>query len=297
MSGIFGLVRRNGAPVGDALSTMRAAMPRWGPDGFGEWSDDDAGLGQARTFSMPESQAEALPIHDAIAGFAFTAAGRLDNRAALIAELDLPERGRDLPDSGVMMAAYRRWGDDAPPRLLGDWSFAAWHPAQRRLFLARDLLGHAALYYCCDRHTVAFSASLRALLALGLTPIELDELYLAQYLISWPRYHGERTASSAARRLTPAHTLTVRPEEVNKLLPAPGGPARTAPAIPLGLRGRPARDLRRGGADPAALRRAGGGDAQRRAGLKRGSGHGGSDDARAGGEADRVHVGPDWILA
>jgi asparagine synthase (glutamine-hydrolysing) len=214
VSGIFGLVRRDGAPVGDALSTMRAAMPQWGPDGFGEWSDDDAGLGQARTFSMPESHAEALPAHDPIAGFAFTAAGRLDNRDALIAELDLPQRGRDLPDSGVMMAAYRRWGEGAPRRLLGDWSFAAWHPVQRRLFLARDLLGHAALFYHCDRHTVAFSASLPALLAVGLTPIELDELYLAQYLISWPRYHGERTASSAARRVPPAHTLTATPEGV-----------------------------------------------------------------------------------
>jgi asparagine synthase (glutamine-hydrolysing) len=108
VSGIFGVVRRDGAPVGDALSRMRAAMTQWGPDGFGEWSDDHAGLGQARTFSMPESPFEDLPAYDRTAGFAFTAAGRLDNRDAVIVELGLPDRGRRLADTGVMMAAYHR---------------------------------------------------------------------------------------------------------------------------------------------------------------------------------------------
>jgi asparagine synthase (glutamine-hydrolysing) len=74
-------------------------------------------------------------------------------------------------------------------------------------------LGHTALYYHCDAHAVAFSSSQRALLALRLTPLHLDELYLGQYLISWPRYHGERTAASALRRLPPAHTLAVTPEQ------------------------------------------------------------------------------------
>ncbi len=214
MSGIFGLVRRDGAPVADALATMRAAMPRWGPDGFGEWCERDAALGQARLIATPESRFEDLPAWDGVAGFAFTAAGRLDNRAALVAELGLSPPGPGVGDGGVMMAAYRRWGEDTPGRLLGDWSFAAWHPAQRQLFVARDQMGRTALYYHCDRETVAFCCSQRALLALGLTPIVLDELYLAQYLISWPGYHGHRTATSAARRLAPAHTLTVTPQSV-----------------------------------------------------------------------------------
>ncbi len=214
MSGIFGLVRRDGAPVRDALATMRAAMPRWGPDGFGEWSDGGAALGQARRFSLPESGFEHLPIADDEAGFAFTAAGRLDNRDALVAEMGLPDRGRGVGDGGVMMAAYRRWGRDAPRRLLGDWSFAAWHPAQRRLFLARDQFGQTALYYHCDDTIAAFSSSLHAVLALGATPVALDELYLAQYLISWRAYHGERTPSSAVRRLAPAHVLDVSPGRV-----------------------------------------------------------------------------------
>jgi asparagine synthase (glutamine-hydrolysing) len=188
---------------------MRAAMARWGPDGFGHWQEGVAGLGQARLHTLPESRHEDLPAWDESAGFAFTAAGRLDNRQALIEELGLSGRREPLADTRVMMAVYRRWREAAPERLQGDWALAAWHPAQRRLFVARDPFGETALYYCCHDSAVAFASSQRAVVALGLSPIELDELYLAQYLISWPGYHGERTAASAARRLPPSHTLTV----------------------------------------------------------------------------------------
>ncbi len=200
-----------------------------------------AGLGQARLFSFPESRFEDLPVVDDEAGFAFTAAGRLDNRDALVAELRLPDRGHGIGDGRVMMAAYRRWGRDAPRRLFGDWSFAAWHPAQRRLFVARDQMGNSAVYYHCDRDTAAFCCSYRALLSLGLTPVELDELYLAQYLISWPRYVGEGTAASAIRRLPPAHTLTVTPEAVRtSCYWRPEDEPAAAASIPVGLCARPA---------------------------------------------------------
>lgn len=214
MSGIFGLIRRDGAPVADGLAAMRASMQRWGPDGFGEWCGCDAALGQARLAATPESRFEDLPAWDDAAGFAFTAAGRLDNRDALVAELGLAHGGRGVGDGGVLMAAYARWGEDAPRRLLGDWAFAAWHARTRRLFLARDQLGQTALYYHCDRNVAAFSSSLSALLALGVTPVRLDELWLGQYLISWRAYHGATTPSSAARRLAPAHTLDVTPDRV-----------------------------------------------------------------------------------
>jgi asparagine synthase (glutamine-hydrolysing) len=198
---------------------MGAAMPDWVRAGFGEWSGGCAALAQARSSPLAATSAGTLPTYDRVAGFAFTAAGRLDNRDALMIELDVRRQLRphsELDDAALMLAAYRRWGEKAPARLLGDWSLAAWHPAQRRLFLARDQLGHAAIYYFIDDRTAAFSCSQRGLLALDLTPIELDELYLAQYLIAWPRYQGERTPGSAARRLPPAHTLAVTPDRVQQ---------------------------------------------------------------------------------
>jgi asparagine synthase (glutamine-hydrolysing) len=212
MSGIFGIVRRDGAPVDAAMAVMREAMADWGRGGFGEWSEGCAALAQARSLSMPESRFETLASYDQAAGFAFTAAGRVDNREALVVDLSLGDRAGALGDGDLVLAAYRRWGEQAPARLFGDWSLAAWHPTRRRLFLARDHLGYTSLHYYVDARTFAFASSHRALLALGLAPIELDELYLAQYLISWPAYHGQRAAYSRLRRLPPAHALTLTPE-------------------------------------------------------------------------------------
>jgi asparagine synthase (glutamine-hydrolysing) len=191
---------------------MARGLGDFGRDGFGEWAEGGAGLGQARRFTTPEGRLEAMPVVDRREGFAFTAAARLDNRDELIRELGVG--GNDAArssDSHLVLAAYRRFGDRAPGHLLGDWCLAAWHPRDRRLFLARDQFGTTALYYYADARIFAFAASPQALLALGCVPPELDELYLAQYLISWPAYHGERTSRRAIRRLPPAHWLTLTP--------------------------------------------------------------------------------------
>ncbi len=142
---------------------------------------------------------------------------RVDNRAELLGllGLDYGAWGGENPtgpghgDIALIHAAYRRWGADCVRRIFGDWSFALWHPDQRRLFLARDHFGNTSLYYYCDGRTMAFSSDRRVLLDLNLAPIELDDLYVAQVLVSWPAYHGEGTAHRPIRRLPPAHTLTV----------------------------------------------------------------------------------------
>ena len=217
MSGIFGVaVRRDGGlDVRPVLATIRGDLDGWARDGFGEWSDGSAALGLARTYSTPESRLESFPAEHPDAGFAFTAAARLDNREELARELGLGGRLDQLGDGELLMAAYARWGEDAPRRAFGDWSFAVWHPRERRLFVARDHFGSTALYYAANSTTFAFACSERALLVPGLARPRLDELYLGQYLLSWPAYHGERTISGAVRRLPPAHQLTVTPGRID----------------------------------------------------------------------------------
>jgi asparagine synthase (glutamine-hydrolysing) len=138
-------------------------------------------------------------------GISFVAAGRVDNRD------ELPASAGET-DAAALFDAYRRWGDAAPARIYGDWEFAAWHADERRLTVARDHFGNASLYYVAEPGVCAFSTSLAELLAMNLAPIELDELWLAQLLLAWPEYHGERTLRRAVRRLPPAHVLTVTPE-------------------------------------------------------------------------------------
>ena len=189
-------------------------MGGWGPDGFGTWVGGCAALAQGRwSARTPESGCESLPRHDGETGVAVTAAGRLDNRSELIAVLDVRGvSGGVVPDGDLLAGGYRRWGESSPLRLFGDWALAAWHERERRLFLARDHFGQTAMYYVVDREQFVFASSRHALTSLGYVKRDIDELYLAQVLISWPAYHGHGTVYSSLRRLPPAHALTVTPE-------------------------------------------------------------------------------------
>ncbi len=194
MTGVAGIVGRDGAPAGDqVLRRLR------------------------ETVAAHASPAETLAPVDTADDLHFCAAGRLDGRAELERELALDRaQVRSLGDPELMLAAYRRWGEGAPEHLIGDWSLAAWHPHLRRLFLARDPFGHGSLLYRVDGRTIAFAPTLPALLALSPAPLALDELYLAQYLISWPAYHGPGTIFMGVQRLPPAHALTVTADRVHR---------------------------------------------------------------------------------
>ena len=214
LSSIFGIVRRDGGPLDPAdLHDLGRRLQGWNRDGLGEWADGAAGLGQARDFTTPEAEREELPSVEP--GLVFTAAARLDNRDELFAELGLDRTTSPArADVDVVHAAYRRWGERAPLHLLGDWSLAAWHPAERRLFLARDQFGTASLHYVSSSGLFAFAPSFRAMVALAGPEAAVDELWLAHYLISWPMLDGSRTLCREVRRLPPAHLLTLTPERL-----------------------------------------------------------------------------------
>jgi len=216
MSGIFGIFNTDGAPVEPVtLETMRAAMARWGPDGSGVWHDGPCGLGQLLLHNTPEALHERLPRTVDDGRLAITAEARLDNRDELCDRFAIPPPQRpQTPDSDLILHAYETWGEDCPDHLLGDWSFAIWNPAERRLFLARDHHGNTALFYTRDAHRFAFASSRKALLALGV-PRRLNELYLAQVLVSWTAYNGPTTIDLDISCLPPAHAMTVTPERLD----------------------------------------------------------------------------------
>jgi asparagine synthase (glutamine-hydrolysing) len=222
MSGIFGIFQRDGKPVArSVIETMRQNMAEWMTGSGDMLVDGPLGMGQLRTFRSPESRHEWMPLPPPFCkkkggeNIAFAAAGRVDNRAELIRLLDISDRCASISDSEIVLHAYRTWGEKCPVRIYGDWSFAAWHPDEQKLFLARDHHGNTALYYYADSTVFAFASSRKALLALNLSPVEMDELYLAQMLVSWQAYRGERTIHKPIKRLPPAHSLAVTPERLS----------------------------------------------------------------------------------
>jgi asparagine synthase (glutamine-hydrolysing) len=215
LSGIFGAVSLDGSPLSAGiLDILRVETAVWGCNGGGVLCDSLAGLGFAPSLNTPEAVFDRLPSTDSN-GFIFTAAGRVDNRGELADALGLgaAEASR-LGDGEFMRRAWLRWGDSGPERIFGDWAFAVWNPAQRRLFLARDHSGNTVVYHRANPRFFAFSSSRQALLKLNLPPIEMDELYLAQVLVSWAGNYRERTIHKQIKRLPPSHHVAVTPERI-----------------------------------------------------------------------------------
>src|SRR5271155_2078366 len=142
MSAICGLYRRNGAPVSaDAVQSMLGRLLHRGPDGHAVWSKNAVGLGHAMLHVTPESLNEPLPLVTGDDAYAITGDARIDNRAELIAALETGPPLQGLPDSALILAAYRKWGQGCAAHLLGDFAFAIWDERNKTIFCAVDGVG------------------------------------------------------------------------------------------------------------------------------------------------------------
>lgn len=186
---------------------MKKSLRDWGPDGAAVLIEDNAGFGHLNLINTPQAVHENLPRKHA--NCIITAEGRIDNRDKLCHKLGIghPQRPAAL-DSDLFLRAYEKWGRRCVEHILGDYSFAIWHPEQQTLFLARDHHGCTSLYfYDCDQF-FAFATSIHALLALPQIPKKLNERRLAQTMIS---IHGDLHLSfhEGINHLLSAHTLTL----------------------------------------------------------------------------------------
>src|SRR5882672_10946480 len=88
MSGIVGIVRRDGGPVDPAaLGGMLDTISHRGPDKSAMWSQGMVGLGNCLLWTTPESLYEDLPLRHPVAPLVIVADARLDNRDELFESL------------------------------------------------------------------------------------------------------------------------------------------------------------------------------------------------------------------
>ncbi len=217
MSAIFGIINFNGKTLNhEKLLKMQSDMKYWGPDDSSLWYDNTAGFGQLQLFNTPESLNEKFPLIDNDLGLIFISASRIDNRDELFKLLDIPnEKKISITDAELIFDSYRKLKNDCVHYLLGDWCFAVWHKIEKKLFLARDHHGISGLYYYQGKDFFVFSSSMKGILALPDVPKKVNELKLAQILVSWPG-DGIQTCYDEILRLPPAHYITVCDGKIEK---------------------------------------------------------------------------------
>ncbi|MBU1139567.1 MAG: asparagine synthase (glutamine-hydrolyzing) [Proteobacteria bacterium] len=216
MSGICGIFRRDGYSVDPGqFDGMMAALRRRGPDGEGVWRNEAVALGSQLLYSTPESKFENLPLIDRDTGLVLCCDARIDNRVDLRRELGLSNSNQgQTPDSHFILAAFKKWGENCPRHLIGDYAFVIWDNAQQHLFCARDHLGARPFYYFLSENIFAFASEIKALFAIPQVPKRIKEAAVADFL----QRITDNTHETFYRdiyRLNPATTLSIQSERLS----------------------------------------------------------------------------------
>ena len=124
MSGLAGLWNLDRRPADRAVvSALASTVAHRGPDGSGQRVSGPVGFACHLLRVTPQSAGESQPVTDDD-GDVLVFDGRLDNREELLKAVEGAGVTADSPDSGLVLAAWRRWGDAFLARLHGDFALA-----------------------------------------------------------------------------------------------------------------------------------------------------------------------------
>jgi asparagine synthase (glutamine-hydrolysing) len=169
-----------------------------GPDGSGAHVEPGLFMVHRALHVTLEDRAEQQPYR--ARDFVLTWDGRLDNRADLLLQLGAAASTSDVE---LVVRGYEKWGLDALPRLIGDWSCAIWDRTSRRVHLASDYMGNRPLYWQRTRDALRWSSTLAAFPREELTLD--DEFMLGFLMVGAP---PDSTPYRGVSSLSPGHVLT-----------------------------------------------------------------------------------------
>lgn len=202
MTAIAGLWRFDGNPDARAgCERMLAAQAIYGPHDGAAWDDGAVALGRRLYRALPEDIHDRQPLATRDGRLTLVADVRLDNRDELARALGLAAgEAAGRCDAAILLESLDRWGEDALPRLAGDFAFALWDARAQALLLARDFLGQRPLHYHRGKTFFAFASMPRGLHALAEIPRAPDVQAVAEFVALLPR-HGARSFFEGIERV------------------------------------------------------------------------------------------------
>ncbi|MFA6471439.1 MAG: asparagine synthase (glutamine-hydrolyzing) [Candidatus Latescibacterota bacterium] len=116
-------------------------------------------------------------------------------------------------DTEVVLHAFREYGPGFVERLKGQFAYAVYDDAVRKLYLGRDHVGIAPMFWTVHDGVVVFASEIKAILAYPGIKRRVDLTALDQ-LISFPGILSPRTMFEGISSLQPGHYIEVTPESV-----------------------------------------------------------------------------------
>ena len=210
MCGITGVVSRQALTpkLTEQVERVNAHLVHRGPDGDGRFEARHVMLAMRR-LSIIDLESGWQPLYNESRDLALVANGEVYNYVELRRVLEV--RGHRFAtgsDCETIVHAYEEFGEEFVRHLRGMYAFALWDDRRQRLLLGRDRMGEKPLYLAASGHDLFFASELRALVAAGVVPFELDPQSVNLY------YHygyvpEPDSMIKGVRKLPAAHLLTV----------------------------------------------------------------------------------------
>jgi len=112
-------------------------------------------------------------------------------------------------DTEVLLAAWKKWGRDCLPRLVGMFAFVVFDHAAGTLTCVRDAFGIKPFYYAVEDGNFLFASELTAVKALKSNKVLLDWQRAYDYLVHGDYDSNSSTFFEGVVQLLPGHLFTV----------------------------------------------------------------------------------------
>jgi asparagine synthase (glutamine-hydrolysing) len=210
MCGIAGIVnfRSQKAPDRPLLKRMTDAISHRGPDGEGVYFSGPVALGHRR-LSIIDLHTGDQPMCNEDRTIWTVFNGEIYNFKEL--RTDLEAKGhifRSQTDTEVIVHLYEEHGAECISRLRGMFAIALWDERNQCLLLARDRVGIKPLYIYEDADGIRFASEMKALVADGDLPREVNPEAIDRFL-TYYYLPGNITLLKGIRKLLPGHYLVV----------------------------------------------------------------------------------------
>lgn len=208
MCGIAGVASAAGTSAINlaGLEAMTDSLLHRGPDEAGRGICDGVALGMRR-LSIIDLEGGSQPLYNEDRTVRVVFNGEIYNHREL--RRDLEARGHHLvtqTDGEVIAHLWEELGPQFPTVLNGMFAIALHDVRSKRVVLVRDHFGIKPLYYALIDGRLVFGSEVKALLATGIVPRELDLDALGEFF-SWEYVPAPRTLLRHVRKLLPGGML------------------------------------------------------------------------------------------
>ena len=156
-----------------------------GPDDFGVWVDQKAGIALAhrRLSILDLTMAGHQPMLSLSGRYAIVFNGEIYNHLEIRKELSQIKTWQGHSDTETLLASFETWGiEETLKKTVGMFAIALWDREKNELTLARDRIGEKPLYFGFQKDTFMFASELKALKAHPDFVGEIDKDVLCLYL-------------------------------------------------------------------------------------------------------------------